>query len=61
MNQVARGGILASMVLISGVLLSRWQLSRPQGCGPGHPCRNCKKWKDCRLPEAEKARRNEKG
>jgi hypothetical protein len=61
MSHMARAGILASMAVLPGVLLSRRQLSRPKGCGLDLPCSHCRKWKDCRLPEAETARRNEKG
>jgi len=60
-NFFARGGILALMALLGGVLLFRKQISLEQECGENFQCRKCTKLKRCQLPEAEKERGNEKG
>ncbi|MFH0759806.1 MAG: hypothetical protein V2B15_21130 [Bacteroidota bacterium] len=56
-----RGGLLATMGLVAGILVSRKQISLQKECGLKSPCRNCRILKDCRLPAAEKERFNDKG
>jgi hypothetical protein len=57
--RLMRGGMLASLALVAGILLARKQVSPVQECGLELRCRECSKLKKCRLPEAEKERRVE--
>jgi hypothetical protein len=58
---MVRGGLLASMTMVAGILVSRKQISLQKECGLKSPCRNCRILEDCRLPAAEKERINGKG
>ncbi len=58
---LARGGILATMALLAGVLISRKQISLEKECGLNLQCRNCSRVKACELPEAKIERGDEKG
>jgi hypothetical protein len=49
------------MALLAGVLLSRRQISMDKECGLDIQCRGCSSLRTCKLPEAEKERRDEKG
>ena len=60
-SALIRGGILGSMALLAGVLLSRRQISLEKECGLGIQCRSCSSLKGCKLPDAEKERGDEKG
>jgi len=60
-TRIVRGGVLASMAMLAGVLLYRKQVSLWQECGLDFQCRGCSKLKRCRLPEAETERGYEKG
>jgi hypothetical protein len=61
LSALVRGGILGAMALLAGVLLSRRQISMDKECGLDIQCRGCSSLKTCKLPEAEKERRDEKG
>jgi hypothetical protein len=61
LSALIRGGILGSMALLAGVLLSRRQISLEKECGLGIQCGRCSSLKICKLPEAEKEREDEKG
>lgn len=54
--RLMRGGMLASLALVAGILLARKQVSTVQECGLDFRCRECSKLKKCRLPEAEMER-----
>jgi hypothetical protein len=60
-NTLVRGGILGTMALLAGVLISRKQISLEKECGLNLQCRNCSKVKACELPEAKTERGDEKG
>ena len=60
-SALVRGGILASMALLAGILFSRKQISLEKECGLNLQCRNCSKLKACDLPDAKNERGNEKG
>lgn len=58
---LARGGILASMAILIGVLFSRKQISLEKECGLNLQCRSCSRLKACELPDAKNERGDEKG
>ena len=60
-NTLARGGILATMALLAGVLISRKQISIEKECGLNLQCRSCTGLKACEFPEAKIERGDEKG
>ncbi len=60
-NRTARGGLLAALAVISGILFSRQQVALQANCSGDFQCRSCRKLNKCVLPEAEKERENEKG
>ncbi|MCK5135928.1 MAG: hypothetical protein KAR19_09105 [Bacteroidales bacterium] len=60
-NRIFRGGLLASLAVISGILFSRRQVALQDDCFDDFQCRNCRKLNNCTLPEADKARVDEKG
>ena len=54
LNDMVRGGIFASLTLLSGILIRRW--GKAGECQRGLTCGNCKLSDQCSLPEAEKYR-----
>ena len=56
-----RGGILAAMALLAGLLLSRNQVSLEKECGLNLQCRSCSRLKACDLPDAKIEKGDEKG
>ena len=58
---LVRGGFLTVLAFIAGIMVKRNQVTLERECGLDLQCRNCSKLAGCRLPEAEKARENEKG
>jgi hypothetical protein len=58
LHRFARGGMLASLVLLTGVLISRRQVSVSTACSGDYPCRRCRDLQNCALPEAMKEREN---
>lgn len=52
LNRVARGGLLSLLVLVTGILVSRKQVSLKASCTGDFQCRNCNKLNGCELPEA---------
>jgi hypothetical protein len=60
-HTLVRGGILATMALLAGVLISRKQISLEKECGLNLQCRSCTRLKACELPEAKIERGDEKG
>jgi hypothetical protein len=60
-HTLVRGGILATMALLAGVLISRKQISLEKECGLNLQCRSCTRLKACELPEAKSERGDEKG
>ena len=60
-TRLVRGGLLAVLALISGILLTRKQVTLEKECGLGVQCRKCNKLNDCALPEAEAERKESEG
>ena len=56
-----RGGVLAAMALLAGLLLSRKQVSLEKECGLNLQCRSCSRLKACELPDAKIEKSDEKG
>jgi hypothetical protein len=52
----SRGGLLASLAVVAGILISRRQVSFTETCQTDFQCRNCQKLSNCALPEAENER-----
>ncbi len=48
-----RGILLGALAIVSGVLVSRRQVSLDTKCTANFQCRNCGKLSNCQLPEAE--------
>ncbi len=55
-NKFARGGALGALAIMSGVLVSRRQVTLQTECSDNAQCRACNKLKRCELPEAKIAR-----
>jgi hypothetical protein len=55
-SRFARGGALGALAIISGILISRRQVTLQTECSDNAQCRNCNKLKRCELPEAKIAR-----
>ena len=53
-SMVIRGGIFASLGVLSGVLVRRW--SEAEGCRENFICGGCDLSNQCRLPEADRYR-----
>ncbi len=51
-----RGALLGGLAIISGVLVSRRQVSLDTKCSANFQCRKCGKLSKCQLPEAETER-----
>lgn len=60
-SSLVRGGILGSMAVLAGVLLSRRQISLEKQCGINLQCKSCTRLKACEYPESLNERENEKG
>ena len=60
-NTLARGGIGVSMAVLTGVLISRRQITLEKECGLNLQCRSCSGLKACQLPDAKIERGDEKG
>jgi hypothetical protein len=60
-NRLVRGGILATMGLITAILFSRKQITLEKECGLDVQCRKCNKLNYCGLPDAEAERNDLKG
>lgn len=56
-----RGGILAALAVLAGVLLSRKQITLEKECGLNIQCRSCSRLKACDLPEAKTEKGDERG
>jgi hypothetical protein len=54
MTMLVRGGILASLALLGGVLVRRWEEAGE--CSGSYACGNCTLSERCALPEADKFR-----
>lgn len=48
-----RGLLLGGLAILTGVLVSRRQVSLDTKCSANFQCRNCGKLSGCQLPEAE--------
>ena len=59
LNDMVRGGIFASLTLLSGILIRRW--GKADECQRGLTCGNCKLSVQCTLPEAKKYRADRPG
>lgn len=55
-DKTGRGLLLGGLAVISGVLVSRRQLSMDTQCSANFQCRNCGELSKCQLPEAEMER-----
>jgi len=53
-----RGILLGGIAIVSGVLVSRRQVSLDPNCSADFQCKNCGKLSKCQLPEAENERRD---
>ncbi|MDF1576336.1 MAG: hypothetical protein P1P86_14195 [Bacteroidales bacterium] len=58
LEKAVRGILLGGLALVSGLLVSRKQLSRYTQCSAGLQCKNCDKISECQLPEAENQRKD---
>jgi hypothetical protein len=59
LGTLIRGSILASLTLLSGILIRRW--NEADGCHQNYICGNCKLSNNCRLIEAKNYRENKPG
>lgn len=59
LSTLIRGSILASLTLLSGILIRRW--NEADGCLQNYTCGNCNLSNNCRLPEAKNYRDNKPG
>ena len=59
LSTLIRGSILASLALLSGILVRRWK--NADGCHQNYTCGNCSLSDNCRLPEANNYRDNKPG
>jgi len=55
-EKFSRGGLLASLAVVAGILISRRQVSFIESCNDDFQCRNCRRLSSCALPEAENER-----
>jgi hypothetical protein len=53
-----RGILLGGLAIVSGVLVSRRQVSRDTQCSAYFQCKNCGRLSRCQLPEAETERKD---
>jgi hypothetical protein len=58
-RQVARGGILAGMAALAGVLVARNQVTLREDCTDNFRCRSCSRLSGCTLPEATLTRKED--
>lgn len=56
LNRAARGGLVAVLFALGGILVSRRQVVLGEACSDDFQCRSCNKLKRCDLPEAENTR-----
>ena len=54
----ARGGLLAILGVVTGVLVFRKQVTLQDECLENFQCRNCTKLSSCELPEASNTKDN---
>ena len=59
LNNLARGGILALLALVSGIMIRRWETS--EECRRGYSCGNCGVSDNCPLPQATQYRSDRPG
>lgn len=52
LNRFVRGGALGALAVMSGILISRRQVSLLTDCSDHTQCNACSKLKRCELPEA---------
>ncbi len=57
-ERTGRGILLGALAIVSGILVSRRQVSLDTKCSANFQCRNCGKLSDCQLPEAETERKD---
>ncbi len=57
-EKTGRGILLGGLAIVSGVLVSRRQVSRDTQCSANFQCKNCGKLSRCQLPEAETERKD---
>ena len=55
-EKAGRGILLVGLAIVSGVLVSRRQVTRDTQCSANFQCLNCGKLSRCQLPEAETER-----
>jgi hypothetical protein len=55
-EKTGRGLLLGGLAAITGVLVTRRQVSLDTQCSANFQCRNCGKLSRCQLPEAEMER-----
>ena len=58
-HRAVRGGLLATLVVGTGILVSRRQVSLSGECGSGKQCAACGELGHCALPSAAKERERE--
>ncbi len=57
-ERTGRGVLLGVLVVVTGVLVTRKQVSRDTQCSAGFQCKSCSKLSNCQLPEAETERKD---
>lgn len=55
-EKAGRGILLGALAIVSGILVSRRQVSLDTKCSASFQCQNCGKLSKCQLPEAETER-----
>ena len=55
-HRVVRGGVLAALAVLTGILFARQQVTLQGECSDNFQCKNCSKLSRCTLPEADKIR-----
>ena len=58
-EKTGRGVLLGGLAIVSGVLVSRRQVSLDTQCSANFQCKNCGKLSKCQLSEAETERKDE--
>jgi len=61
LEHMARGGLLAALMLVAGLLVRRGQLTPGNSCSLSGRCADCRIVQKCSLPQAEKERRKTRG
>ena len=55
-EKLGRGGLLAALAVVAGILLTRRQVVNDSECPADFRCRSCSRLSACQLPEAKTTR-----